>query len=94
MRDVDCVGSEGNASIGCEATAETEFWSGFTSNHRGVGLAAGTIPVVARAGAQSLVLHDCLDDSGNPSNGACASKPRIACIDFGRRSHDDDDDDD
>ncbi len=81
VRDVACLGSEGDASVGCEATADTEFWSGFTSDAFGSGVAAGRVPHLARAGAQSLVLHDCLDASGQPTT-QCVSRPRIACVDF------------
>ena len=83
VRDVECVGSEGNSSVGCVATAETEFWSGGRSDRKGNMRVKNTIPHLARAGALSLVLHECLDADGNPANnGACASKPRLACVDF------------
>ena len=66
------------------ATAETEWWISFTSSKRGKGKAVSTIPLTARADAQAVVLHDCLDAMGNADySGVCpGGKPRIACIDF------------
>lgn len=66
------------------ATAETEWWISFTSSSRGKGKATSTIPLTARADAQAVVLHDCLDSMGNADySGVCpGGKPRIACIDF------------
>jgi len=82
VRDIGCVGNEGGA--GCPATAETEFWVGFTTNHRGKARVWTTIRHLARAGALSLVLHECLDANGDPDpTGACAGgKPRFVCVDF------------
>jgi hypothetical protein len=78
VRDIECLGG------GCEVSAETEFWTGFTSNRRGAGWTSTTIPGIARADATSLVLHDCLDENGDPDySGTCAGgKPRMACVDF------------
>mmetsp|Transcript_7023 Transcript_7023/g.22169 ORF Transcript_7023/g.22169 Transcript_7023/m.22169 type:complete len:382 (+) Transcript_7023:84-1229(+) len=93
VRDIACVNNEGGS--GCPATAETEFWSGpFTTNRRGKFSGTFEIPVIARAGAQSVVLHDCLDANcepddtgacpgGTDSSGvACSGKPRIYCADL------------
>jgi len=83
VRDIECVGSEGNSAVGCQATAETEFWSGGTSTSDGSLEVKSQIDHLARAGALSLVLHECLDANGDPAyNGACAKKPRFACVDF------------
>jgi hypothetical protein len=83
VQDIACVGNEGNTDEGCEATAETEFWVGGTTNKRGKMNVTTRIPQTARAGALSLILHECLNESGKPAdNGVCAQKPRFACIDF------------
>jgi len=83
VRDIDCIGSEGNSAAGCVATAETEFWSGGTSDAQGKLKIKSKINHLARAGALSLVLHECLDAQGQPAyDGACAQKPRFACVDF------------
>ena len=82
VRDIGCVGNEGG--VGCPATADTEFWAGGTSNGRGKLNVNTTIAHTARAGALSLVLHECLDVNGAPdSTGQCAGgKPRFVCVDF------------
>ena len=67
VRDIECVGSEGNAGVGCQATAETEFWTGGTSNQQGQLKVKTKIPHLARSGALSLVLHECLDADGEPA---------------------------
>jgi hypothetical protein len=83
VRDIECIDNEGNSAEGCEATADTEFWTGATSNRRGRLNVNVTIPHLARAGALALILHECLDANGQPAlDGACASKPRFACVDF------------
>lgn len=83
VRDIDCIGSEGNAAAGCVATADTEFWSGGVSTRSGKLRVKSRIDHLARAGALSLVLHECLDANDQPAyDGACAKKPRFACVDF------------
>ena len=83
VRDISCIGNEGNSAEGCTATADTEFWTGATSNRKGKLRVRTNIPHLARAGALSLVLHECLDADGNPAyDGVCASKPRFVCVDF------------
>jgi len=83
VRDIDCIGSEGDASVGCVATTETEFWSGGISTSAGKLRVKSKIDHLARAGALSLVLHECLDNDNKPAyDGACAKKPRFACVDF------------
>jgi hypothetical protein len=82
VRDIDCIGNEGGE--GCPATAETEFWVGGNSNNKGKMNVQTIIPHLARAGALSLILHECLDSNGDPdSTGQCAGgKPRFVCVDF------------
>merc|ERR1712188_11840 len=76
VRDISCIGKEGNTGVGCEATADTEFWVSFTTNRFGWGRFSTKITnFIARAGAQSVVIHQCLDAGGIPT-ASCASKPR------------------
>ena len=84
VRDIGCIGTEGNAGVGCQATAETEFWSGGTADGKGRMTVTSTVDHLARAGALSLVLHNCIDGNGDLDfTGTCAGgKPRLACVDF------------
>ena len=84
VRDITCIDSEGNAGVGCEATADTEFWTGGVSDSNGRLRVTESIDHLARAGALSLVLHNCINADGDlDETGACSGgKPRLACVDF------------
>ncbi|MFT7622154.1 MAG: hypothetical protein ACI9WU_001322 [Myxococcota bacterium] len=59
-------------------------------NSAGFGISFAVPSYIPRADAQSVVLHDCLDEFGVPVDAGsadmlsvvCASAPRIACVDF------------